>query len=113
MCQRSFSNSGGHSNITNSSRGDCSHENNNNNIQSGTQNSTNTNRTQRRDTEKWVINLSDKVLSNEEEKLLAHGPNFAIVPNNPPIALYVAAIEQACTKLEEGKVEEFKVKAAI
>ena len=57
-----------------------------------------------------MINVSDKALTNEEEKLLAHGPNFAIVPKNPPIIQYVAAIEQVCTKLEEGKAEELRVK---
>ena len=60
-----------------------------------------------------MINISDKALTNEEEKLLAHGPNIAIVPKNPPIVQYVAAIEQTCTKLEEGRAEEFKVKVAI
>ena len=71
LCHKSISYRGGHSNIIHSGRGDCSNENNNNNIQSGTQNSIN--RTQRRDTEKWVMNISDKALSNEEEKLVAHG----------------------------------------
>ena len=56
-----------------------------------------------------------EALTDEEEKLLAHGPTFTIVPKNPPVVQYVAPIEQACTKLEEGKAEEFrvKVKAAI
>ena len=46
---------------------------------------------------------------------MAHGPNYAIVPKDPPIVQYVRAIEHACTKLEEGKVEEFRVqvRAAI
>ena len=46
---------------------------------------------------------------------MAHGPNYAIVLKDPPIIQYVAAIEHACTKLEEGKAEEFRVqiKAAI
>ena len=46
---------------------------------------------------------------------MAHGPNFAVVPKNPPIIQYVAAVEQACIKSEEGKAEEFRVqvKAAI
>ena len=38
---------------------------------------------------------------------------FAIVPKNSPIIQYVAAIEQACTKLEEGKVEEFRVQVKV
>ena len=64
---------------------------------------------------KWVINISDKPLTPDQEKLLANGPNYAIVPKDPPVAQYVAAVENACTKLEEGKAEEFRiqVKAAI
>ena len=65
--------------------------------------------------DKWVINISNTPLTAEQEKLLAHGPNYAIVPRELPIAQYVAAIENACTKLEEGKAEEFRVqvKSAI
>ena len=64
---------------------------------------------------KWVINISNQPLTPEQEKLLAHGPNYAVVPRDLPVAQYVAAVEQACSKLEEGKVEEFRVqmKAAI
>ena len=98
---------------SNSDRGGCS-----NNIHSGKsdwpyQNNQNQNNRQNRN--KWVINISDKPLSTDEERLLAHGPNYAIVLKDPPIILYVAAIEHACTKLEEGKAEEFRVqiKAAI
>ena len=70
---------------------------------------------QERDRKKWVINISSKPLSQDQEKLLAHGPNFAVVPKDPPITQYVAAVENACLKLEEGKVEEFRVqvKSAI
>ena len=63
--------------------------------------------------EKWVINISNTPLTAEQEKLLAHGPNYAVVPREPPIAQYVAAIENACTKLEEGKVEEFRVQVKL
>ena len=65
--------------------------------------------------DKWVINISNTPLTAEQEKLLAHGPNYAIVPRELPIAQYVTAIENACTKLEEGKAEEFRVqvKSAI
>ena len=65
--------------------------------------------------EKWVINISNKPLTPDQEKLLAHGPNYAVVPKEPPIAQYVAAVENACTKLGEGKAEEFRVqvKSAI
>ena len=70
---------------------------------------------QERDRKKWVINISSKPLSQDQEKLLAHGPNFAVLPKDPPIAQYVVAVENACSKLEEGKAEEFRVqvKSAI
>ena len=58
---------------------------------------------------KWVINISSKPLTTDEEKLLAHGPNYTIVLRNPPIVQYVAAVEHACTRLEAGKEEEFRV----
>ena len=62
-----------------------------------------------------MINISSKPLTPEQEKLLAHGPNYAVVPKELPIAQYVTAVENACTKLEEGKAEEFRaqVKSAI
>ena len=62
-----------------------------------------------------MINISDKPLTPDQEKLLAHRPNYAIVPKDPTVAQYVTAVENACTKLEEGKAEDFRVqvKAAI
>ena len=70
---------------------------------------------QEREKKRWVINISSKPLTPDQEKLLAHGPNYAVVPKDLPIAQYVAAVESACTKLEEGKAEEFRVqvKSAI
>ena len=68
---------------------------------------------QERDRKKWVINISSKPLSQDQEKLLAHGPNYAIVPKDPPITQYVMAVENACTKLEEGKAEEFRVQVKL
>ena len=58
---------------------------------------------------KWVINISNQPLTPKQEKLLAHGPNYAVVPRDPPVTQYVAVVEQACSKLEEGKAEEFRV----
>ena len=34
---------------------------------------------------KWVINISSRPLSTVQESLLAHGPNFAVVPIGPPL----------------------------
>ena len=58
---------------------------------------------------KWVINLSDTPLTEAQTSLLAHGPNFAIIPRHPPKEEYVASIEYACQKLNEGKAEELRV----
>ena len=100
LCQTSSINRGGHSNNIHSGKDDLPYPNNQNN---------------RQNKNKWVINIFGKPLSDDEERLLAHGPNYAIVLKDPPIVQYVAAIEHACTKLEEGKAEEFRVqvKAAI
>ena len=58
---------------------------------------------------KWVINLSDTPLTKAQTRLLAHGPKFAIIPRHPPKEEYVASIEYACQKLNEGKAEELRV----
>ena len=57
-------------------------------------------------TSKWVKNLSDKALTQAQRSLLAHGPNYAVIPKNPPKEEYIAAIEQACHKLKEGEAGE-------
>ena len=64
-------------------------------------------------TNKWVINISSKPLTQAQEKLLAHGPNYAVVPRSPPIAEYIAAIEQACSKLQQGEAEELRGKSNL
>ena len=56
-----------------------------------------------------MINLSSTPLSDEQEKLLAHGPKFVITPRGALVNKYIEAVEQACTKLEQGKQEEFRV----
>ena len=64
---------------------------------------------QRSDTSKWVKNLLDKPLAKAQTSLLAHGPNHAIIPKNPPKEEYIAAIEHACQKLKEGEADELRV----
>ena len=41
-------------------------------------------------------------------KVLSRGQNFAILPRNPPVGEYIASIENACTKLKPGKVDELR-----
>ena len=55
-----------------------------------------------------VNNLSSTPLTQEEEKALSNGPNYAIVPRTPPIGEYITAIENVCNQLEQGKVEELR-----
>ena len=61
------------------------------------------------DQRRWVQNLSSKPLTNDQESLLAHGPKFAISPKYPPVQEYIVAIEQACSKLNQGESEELRV----
>ena len=55
---------------------------------------------------KWVHNLSQTPLTEAQEKALAHGPNFAITTNEPPVSEYISQIERVCQQLEKGKAEE-------
>ena len=59
-------------------------------------------------TKTWVKNLSTTPLTQAQIKALSHGPNFALVPKEPPIGEYIVAIENACTKLHQGKAEELR-----
>ena len=59
-------------------------------------------------TKKWVRNISKTPLTKTQEKLLAHGPNFVIVPKEPPTTEYIVAIEKACLRLPSRKAEELR-----
>ena len=50
-----------------------------------------------------------------QEKLLTHGPNFAITPRCPPIGEYIAVVEQTYQNLAQGEAEELRaeVKAVL
>ena len=56
-----------------------------------------------------MINLSSTSLSDEQRKLFAHGPEFVITPRQALVNEYIVATEQACTKLHQGKQEQFRV----
>ena len=60
-------------------------------------------------TSTWVKNSSNTPLTGAQECLLAHGPKFAISPKHPSIGKYIAAMEQACSKLVQGEAEELRV----
>ena len=61
------------------------------------------------------MNMSKIPLTEAQEKLLTHGPNFAITPRCPPIGEYIAAVEQTCQNLVQGEAEELRaeVKAVL
>ena len=64
---------------------------------------------------KWVINMSKKPLTESQEKLLAHGPNYAVTPRSPPIGEYITVVEKTCHNLTQGDADEMRaeIKAAI
>ena len=49
-------------------------------------------------------------MTEAQTSLLAHGPNYAMIPKNPPKEEYIAAVEHACQKLKEGEADELRVK---
>ena len=55
---------------------------------------------------KWVINASNIPLTEEQEKLLAHGPNYAVVPQHPPIIEVITLVEKTCQKMVKEEPEE-------
>ena len=59
--------------------------------------------------------MSKKPLTDAQEKLLTHGPNFAITPKSQPIGEYITAVEQTCQSLAQGEADEMrgKIKAVI
>ena len=61
----------------------------------------------------WVRNISKTPLTEAQEQLLAHGPNFAVVPRYLAIGKYVAAVEKVCQQLKQGDVEGLQGKVKI
>ena len=56
-----------------------------------------------------MINISSKPHTAVQESLLAHGPNYAVVPRGPPIVECVTVVEQVCQKLTPGEADELRV----
>ena len=55
----------------------------------------------------WVINLSNTLLSDTQETLLAHGPNF-VVTLKTPYKEYITAIEVTCQRLPPTNADEWR-----
>ena len=58
---------------------------------------------------KWIINLSNTPLTEDQETLLKHGPNYAITPRRPPYEEYIKAIETVCLSLDAKSAEELRL----
>ena len=56
----------------------------------------------------WVRNYSKTPLTDAEQQLLSHGPNFVIVPRDLPTREYIVATEKVCNQLTQGKAEELR-----
>ena len=56
----------------------------------------------------WVRILSKTPLTEAQECRLDHGPNFVLVPKDPPTCKYIATTEKACQHLMQGKAEELR-----
>ena len=93
----------------NKGEGDCTgiagnHSNNNNNNTNHVQANINGNINDNN----WVKNLSSTPLTPAQINVLSHGPNYAVVPKNPPVGEYIVAIENVCNQLPQGKAEELR-----
>ena len=51
-------------------------------------------------TDKWVINLSDRSVSDTERDALMKGLNFAVTPERLPVEDKVSATESVCRRLD-------------
>ena len=56
----------------------------------------------------WVRNFSKTPLTDAQQCLLSHGPDFVIVPREPPACKYIVATEKVCQQLTQGKAEELR-----
>ena len=74
---------------------------NNNNINSLSNTTTNNNNN-------WVRNFSKTPLTEAQQHLLSHGPNFVITPRDLPTHEYIVATEKVCNQLTQGKAEELR-----
>ena len=52
------------------------------------------------DTKKWVRNLSDRPLTEDQERLLAQGPKFSIRPRQPPVGEYISSSGTGLLQIE-------------
>ena len=60
------------------------------------------------DTNRWVMNLSDKQISDDEWSILSKGLNFAITPTTLPVEEVIAGTEIVAKYMTETAAEELR-----
>ena len=86
-----------HKRITHNSRNNASNDNNDNNSDNNKSNHRGDKDRNNDNTKvEWVINMSNTPLMEAKRLLLARGPNFMVVPKQPPEREYVVALEEVC-----------------
>ena len=61
------------------------------------------------DPKRVVRNVSSRILSEDEEKVLALGLNFAIAPKRIPFTDTIAATESTARQLNSDKAEQLRI----
>ena len=62
-------------------------------------------------TDRWVMNLSDRQLSEPERDILKRGLNFAVTPTKLPVAELITCTEVACKQLNSEVSEALRLEA--
>ena len=57
---------------------------------------------------KWVVNISDRALNNNEISVLRKGLNFAITPKQIPTKEILASVESAISNLQRDQQDEVR-----
>ena len=112
LCQKSRKREGGHSNIQDGNHGQTCRNiiSDRGTIQTDLAETTGVCTSNNHDNNNniWVRNISSTPLTKAQEKILLRGPNFAMVSKSPPVGEYIASIENACSQLKQGEVEELR-----
>ena len=58
--------------------------------------------------ERWVVNLSTKELSTEQESILRKGLNFSSTPTKLPIEDLIVTSEEACSMVPTPKADDLR-----
>ena len=62
--------------------------------------------------ERWVVNKSSRILSPDEQSLLARGMNFAVAPSKIPVVDLIVSVESTVRKLDKSDTEQVRSEAA-